>query len=83
MVAGLGTERPEIASNLRTAESKSSYFALFRRSLRLGVIHRAKCARVVLFAFDFDHSRLQGQLIKARLADLGGEPLAAEGGDKN
>jgi|SRR5215469_16181925 hypothetical protein len=24
----LGTERPEIASNLRTAESKSSYFAL-------------------------------------------------------
>src|SRR5438094_203083 len=30
--------------------------------LPAGVIHRAKCARVALFAFDFDHSRLQAQL---------------------
>src|SRR6516164_4326201 len=30
--------------------------------LPAGIVHRAKCARVALLAFDFDHARLQAQL---------------------
>jgi hypothetical protein len=30
--------------------------------LAAGIIHRVKCARVALLAFDFDHARLQAQL---------------------
>src|SRR5262245_40520448 len=49
---------------LRDGRAVAQEYPACRQNDRLptGIIHRAKCARVALLAFDFDHARLQAQL---------------------